>query len=331
MPSTTCGQLLTTTALARFDPLVLPFIDNLRRKGIAERYITLHSGPARHFLFWAERSGIALETVDGTAIDRFLQHDCDCVSGVPASAGLRPWRKRRTSPRLMNFVRFLEREGRVESPGDLDDNLRILDGFVEQLRSEGYAPGTIEQHRQGCAGLIVWLHLSRIPLRDLTLDVYARFQNRKFICSIPGVFCGQSMHSPGGAYGTEIRKFLRYLVTIGQIEPFKRIPNEDALSERLKPFSVWLARNRDISPGSIGRHIRLIAAILPALGEDVEAHVAGPGGADAPGEGGFGLFAHDRGSSFGPRGWAIAQEAAAAAFRRGSRAAARDGVGRKTL
>ena len=38
---------------------------------------------------------------------------------------------------------------------------------------------------------------------------------------------------------------------------------------------------------------------------DVVALGAGLGGADAPGEGGFGLVAYDRGSSFGPRGWAV--------------------------
>ena len=274
MSSTASRQFVATTALAGFDPIVHAFIDNLRREGIAERHITLHSGPARHFLTWLELSGIILETVDGTAIDRFLQHDCDCLSGVPASARLHPWRKRRTSSRLMKFIRFLERTGRVETPGDLDDNICILDGFLEQLRSDGYAPGTIDLHREGCAGLVVWLHLSRIRLCDLTPDVYARFRNRQFICSIPGVFCGRRMRSPGGTYETKIRKFLRYLVAIEQIESFESASEEKVLPEHLERFSVWLERNRDISPGSIRGHIRLIATALPALGDDPRAYDA---------------------------------------------------------
>ena len=274
MSSTASRQFVATTALAGFDPIVHAFIDNLRREGIAERHITLYSGPARHFLTWLELSGIILETVDGTAIDRFLQHDCDCLSGVPASARLHPWRKRRTSSRLMKFIRFLERTGRVETPGDLDDNICILDGFLEQLRSDGYAPGTIDLHREGCAGLIVWLHLSRIRLCDLTPDVYARFRNRQFICSIPGVFCGRRMRSPGGTYETKIRKFLRYLVAIEQIESFESASEEKVLPEHLERFSVWLERNRDISPGSIRGHIRLIATALPALGDDPRAYDA---------------------------------------------------------
>ncbi len=268
MSSTTSRRLLETTALVGFEPIVLAFIDNLRREGIAERYITFHTGPARHFLFWIERSGIALETVDGLVIDRFLQHDCDCVSGAPASAGFRPWRKRRSAPRLMKFVRFLERTGRVECAGDLDDNLRLLDGFLERMRGEGYAPVTVEHHRQACACLIVWLHLSRIRLRDLTPDVYARFQNRQFICSIPGVFCGHGRRSHRSAHEDRFSKFLKYLGAIGYIEPLERVPEQDALSERLGSFSEWLACNRDISPEIIAKYVGLIAAVLPALGDD---------------------------------------------------------------
>ena len=46
------------------------------------------------------------------------------------------------------------------------------------------------------------------------------------------------------------------------------------LSEHLERFSVWLERNRDISPGSIRGHIRLIATALSALGDDPRAYDA---------------------------------------------------------
>ena len=52
--------------------------------------------------------------------------------------------------------------------------------------------------------------------------------------------------------------------------------------------------------------------------------VAGLGGADAPGESGFRSVGHGRGSLFGPRGCAVVQEAAAAAFLRGSRTTERN-------
>ena len=265
---------LETTAQADFDAIILAFIDDLRlRERLAESQVHRYRYPARHFLIWLERNGISLETVDGTVINRFLQHDCSCAA-VSASARLCPWGKRRTSPPLMKFVRFLERTGRIEAPGDLDDNFCLLDAFLERLRGDGYASGTIDLYRIGCASLIAWLHFSRIRLRDLNPDVYARFRNRQFIHSIPGVFRGQRTHAPGTAYEGEIRKFLRYLVSIGQIEPLEPTPEGKALSGWLERFAVWLERNRGIGTASIHRHVRLIAAILPSLGDDPGAYDA---------------------------------------------------------
>ena len=179
MSSTPKRQLLATTALVGFEPIIVAFLDDLRLHGeIAEGRMRHYRARARHFLIWLTLSGIPLKAVDATVIDRFLQHDCDCCNAVPASTRLRAWRKRSTSPELMRFVRFLERTGRTDTPGDLDDNLCLLEAFLERLRGEGYSLQRIAHHRCGCAALLVWLHLSRTPLRDLTPDVYARFRNR---------------------------------------------------------------------------------------------------------------------------------------------------------
>ena len=64
---------------------------------------------------------------------------------------------------------------------------------------------------------------------------------------------------------------------------------------------------------------------------DVVSLVAGLGGADTPREGGFGWVGHVAAPCLGPRDRVAVQEAAAAAFLRGSRAAGRDGVSRKAL
>ena len=274
MSSVHIRRPLVITAQVDVDAIILAFIDDLRtREGITENQVRRYRYPARHFLIWLECSRISLETVDGTVIDHFLHHDCSCAA-VSASARLRRWGKRRTSLPLMKFVRFLERTGRIEVPGDLDDSFCLLDAFLKRLRGDGYAAGTIALYRNGCASLIAWLHLSRIRLRDLNSDAYARFRNRQFLYSIPGVYRGQRTHSLGTAYEGEIRKFLRYLVSIGQIEPLESAPEEGALSGCLKRFAVWLERNRGIGTASIRRHIDLIAAILPALGDDPGAYDA---------------------------------------------------------
>ncbi len=255
-----------TTGPPGFDPIIVAFIDDLRRQGaIAEGQFCKYRYGARHFLIWLVHSGIALETVDGAVIDRFLQHDCGCA----ASSGpvrLRRWRKRRTSPRLMTFIRFLERTGRIATPGELDDNLQLVEAFLARLRSAGHATATIKLYRYGCTGLVVWLHLSRTRLCDLTPDVYARFRSRQFVCSIPGVFCGHESRRPGSAYETELRGFLKHLVAIGRIEPLGPFPDE--LSARLERYAVWLERHRGILPETIRRRVRVIAKMLPDLGDD---------------------------------------------------------------
>lgn len=276
MASTSDHRSLSgTTEQAGLDPVIVAFIEHLRvREGVAGRQVSRYRVAARHFLTWLGRSGIALETVDCTVIERFLRHDCECRAGPPPSTRLRAWRKRRTSPPLMMFVRFLERTGKIETPGELDENLGLLDAFVERLRGDGYTSRTIALYRRECTGLIAWLHFARIRLRDLSLDVYARFRKREFICSIPGVFYGQRMRSPGGAYEWGARRFLAYLVSIGRIEPLEPAPEEEALSGFLERFSVWLERHRGVRSRTIRQHIRLIAAVLPDLGDDPGAYDA---------------------------------------------------------
>ena len=262
-------SLLGATALTGFDPIILEFIDDLRhRGGAAEGQIPKYRYAARHLLIWLDLTGIELKTVDATVIERFLQHDCRCAESSFAPAGLNRWRKCRSSPKIMTFIRFLERTGRIETPGELDDNFRLLDVFLAGLRRDGYATATIKLYRYGCGGLIVWLHLSRLRLCDLSPEVIARFRRRRIVCSIPGVFYGHESRSPATAYETELRGFLKHLVSIGQIEPLEPVPDEKPPSPRLARFADWLERHRASSPGTIRQQVRLIAETLPGLGDD---------------------------------------------------------------
>ena len=255
-----------------FDPAMLSLVDEfLLREGIAESDVNRYRYPARHFLIWLQCfCGVALESVDGTVIHDFLRHNCHC-GARSAPVRLRRWRKCRTSPCLMRFIRFLERTGRIETPGELDENFRLLESFLERLRGDGYAAQTVKLYRYGCAGLLVWLHLSRIRLGDLTPEDYARFRNRRFVCSIPGVFCGHTASSSGKTYATEVRGFLKHLVAIGRINPQQPMP---ALPAQLEQFSLWLERHRGIRAQTARQHTRVTAGILPGLGDDPQAYEA---------------------------------------------------------
>ena len=260
---------------ARFDPIIGEFIEDLRLKGITESRIPCFPGPARHFLTWLTCTATPTEMVDGAVIERFLQHDCACWSGAPALGQRYAWRKRRSSPQVMRFVRFLEQTGRVATPGDLDDNLGIVDAFLARLRRQGYARKTIRSYRGGCTHLVVWLHLSRIQLRDLNRDVLARFHNRTHACSIPGLFRGEVPRSPGDsqAYGAQVGRFLRYLVSTGHVEHLEPV-HDPTLPDPLEKFRTWLDSHRGITARSIHRYIRHIATILPDLGDEPRAYDA---------------------------------------------------------
>ena len=259
---------------AQFDSIIQEFVSALRREGVADGYISRHPGPARQSPTWLIRRDIPLRTIDSTVPDCLLQHDCGCCSGVPATVLLYPWRKRRSSPEVTQFVRFLERTGRIEQPGELDDNLRILDAFLERLRGDGFARETMRAYRSAGAGLIVWLHLSRNRLRDLKPEVLARFRRRFSNRYIPCVFSGQRTQSPGTCCGTEVRGFLRYLAETGHTDPVEPAPQQQAFPERLERFRTWLARQRGLSAASLHRHAFLVAAVLPALGCDPRAYDA---------------------------------------------------------
>ena len=262
--------------LADIDSLMPQFTDDLLcHQGIAEATVRRCRSAARHFLIWLALHRVALETVDGIVIRRFLRHDCNCCAEASASARLRPWRKRLRSPRVMRFVRFLEREGRIKTPGDLDENLHILDEFLESLRGDGYKASTIREYRNGCIRLIAWLHLSRIALRSLNPDVFARFQKSRFHCSIPLRFHLEETCSFKTRYRYQIRRFLIHLVATGRVASMAPELPVKALPQRVERFRMWLKRDRGIGRTSIDRHLRLITELLPGLGDDPRAYDAG--------------------------------------------------------
>lgn len=254
------------------DALVSAFVDDLRRRtaDFSEHFFYAHWRIARHFLIWIDLTGVELKKVDATIVYRFLRHDCHCGASC-ASVRIQRWRKRRRSPQVMRFVRFLEQSGRIETPGELEDNLSLLDAFLGGLRAGGYAAATIDRHRYASTALIVWLHLSRIRLCDLTSDVVARFRNRQFAPWIPGVFRGREAWLPD-TYATELRGFLRHLVAIGRIETSEPASIEPTWPVLLDRFAVWLESHRGIGPRTIRRHVRLIAGMMPELGDDPRAY-----------------------------------------------------------
>ena len=250
-----------------FQPIISEFLDDLRLQSLSDGYIPHHPGPVRHFLLWLEINDISVDRVDGTVVHQFLRHDCDCRPVDPMGYPFLPWRKRQSSPEIMKFIRFLEKTERIPTPGDLADNLQILDSFLDKLRTEGYVQITIDKYRYGCSTLISWLHISRNRLADIDLHILELFHKREFICSIPGIFHGRMPCQNKPKWNTEIRGFLRYLVDTGRIIDMDTRVKYDRLD--LDIFRLWLHRNRGISEKSIDTHLKVIAKILPDIGDDI--------------------------------------------------------------
>ena len=267
-------QTLTTPSQIHHDALIAGFIDDSDLSGrVPKTQLPRYRYPAHHFLAWLACNDIALETVDGPVIQRFLQHDCDGCTVAPSSVRLR-WTKRHTCHKLMHFVHYLEREGWIATPGDLDDNLRLLADFLDRLRADGYASTTIRLYHNICSRLIVWLHFSRLPLRELTPAILEQYWHRSFIFYLPGVFRGQGLRAPGRDDKGMFSRFMAHLVAIGQIPSLEFPPQEKPLPDILEKFSNWLEYTRGLCRGTRRAHIQRISAALPSLGTDLDAYGA---------------------------------------------------------
>ena len=276
MPSKPHRQTLATPSQDHHDALIAGFIDTSGLLGrVSKTYLGSYRSLARHFLAWLACNDMVLETVDGLVISKFLQHDCDGCTVASSPVRFRPWTKRRTSSKLMHFIYYLEQKGRIATPGDLDDNLRLVDNFLKRLRTDGYAPSTIGVYHATCTGLIVWLHLSRIPLRELTPAVFELFCRRSFIYSLPGVFCGKPVQSPDNDQNrSRLSRFMGHLAAIGQIPLLESPPQEKSLPDILEKFSAWLEHTRGLCRSTCRAHIQRMSAVLPGLGEDPDAYDA---------------------------------------------------------
>ncbi len=255
---------------AEFEMLLTEYCDFLCHAQI--RSVTTYRGFVFHFLIWLELSNIGLGSINCAIINRFLQHQCDCRDFV-CTVKINAWCKQSARSPLMWFVYFLEQSGRVNTPGELETNLRITDQFISRLRSDGYAPSTIEKYHCAANRLIVWLHIDRRRLCDLTPRLLEKFWNSKLVYSVPGIYRGHATSST--LYRHHIERFLAYMTETGQIISVQPTSNEALIPPVLERFQVWLRRNRDVSEQTISVYTKGIAKITAELGENPEVYEVG--------------------------------------------------------
>ena len=171
MPSKTRRNILGSPFRVPFQSTIAQFAEYLQRAGLCEHSIAGYQGPVRHFLIWLDGAGTKVRAVDGGVVQQFLNHDCTCPLPHPMGNHARSLQSGRCVAPISWFVRFLEETGRTPIPGELDNNLLLLDAFMEHLAGEGYSPFTLSGFRFGCRHFIVWLHHHRVPIRHVDASV----------------------------------------------------------------------------------------------------------------------------------------------------------------
>ncbi len=238
------------------------FVEHLKNEGLSEgRVRTLRLG-ARHFLLWLDRQGIPVEAVDHGVLCGFRRHDCHCP-GMTEQHRLRVSSgKRGFMTGALRLVRFLEEEGQIEHPGEMAHNLGYLDGFLARCAEKGYGPDALASYRSACRHVLIWLHQSRLSIRDVGAETLDRFRDHDCVC--PGPFERPRPRKSGASYLYPFTMFMRYFVETG-VMPAPVVPAEDP---NIACFALWLRQHRGIGARTIGRYRRTVGPLMAELGPD---------------------------------------------------------------
>ena len=244
------------------------FGEHLRQSGFSELIVTRFRVSARHFLIWLETDGIALEAVDAAVLRRFRDHDCRCVRtkhghGYKRDA-IRSWDFLAGAVRL---VWFLERRGCVLHPGELDHGLGLVEDFLDLFRSEDYSARTLRSYKGACRHFVVWLHGSRIPLKEIDARTIERFVEHDCLCMLGFRTLKRRSADTVTVYKAQVRQFVSFLIERGQI-PDTASPRANEPYAALEEYRTWLRRHRGLAERTIRQHIEKAAAFVADLGDD---------------------------------------------------------------
>ena len=162
------------------------FVKHLRSDGLSDGQICHLRREARHFLLWLDRHRNPIGEVDHGVLGRFRRHDCRCPGMEGQRRRMLEADSRRFMTGALRLVRFLEDEGRIGHPGELEDNLDHLDAFLERCPAQDYGSVRLNTYRSSCRHILIWLHQSRIAIRNVAGGTLNRFLDHDCVC--PGSF-----------------------------------------------------------------------------------------------------------------------------------------------
>lgn len=230
--------------------------------GSAAGSAALYKAAARHFLFWIEQEGIAVSTVDDTVVRRFEKHRCRC-QGFSRHEPNRPT----FTSKVRRFVRFLEDQGIVDVPDDVDHLDTHLADYATFLVQEHYSAESIKTYRSEAAHFAAWVRVARLRWEDITDEHVAQYAGHDCRCPVyrkRGTLVGH--HGPlrrsKGA-----RRFLGFLRDRNILSQVDCRGHQD---EELAAYKAWLKAHCGSSAETIRRYCGEVKHWLPELAKPSE-------------------------------------------------------------
>lgn len=226
------------------DALSTAFHSSLQ--GTAAVAAGLYKTAARHFLFWIDQQAIAVSIVDDAVVRRFEKHRCRC-RGFSRHEPNRP----KFTSKVRRFVRFLEDQGIVAVPDDIDHLDTALADYATFLVQEHYSAASIKSYRSEASHFAAWVRVSRLRWQDVTDEHVALYAGHNCRCPVyrkRGTLIGH--HGPlrrsKGA-----RRFLGFLRDRQILPQTERQLHED---EDLSAYKAWLKAHCGSSAATIRRY-----------------------------------------------------------------------------
>lgn len=144
----------------------------------------------------------------------------------------------------------------------------IID-FLDHLRALGYSPLTVKHYRASATHFAVWLRCEGEGLKDVDAIALDRFVRHR--CRCPGHVRDKRV-APNSSNRT--RHFLQFLTDRGCVAASP--PQGPAAQDdpRIVEFQDWSRRHRGIREATLNKRLRILTALIGALGDDPSSYDA---------------------------------------------------------
>lgn len=248
-----------TVAHPDINDALTQFLEPLRGTSVSVSY----GATVRHFVHWLSVRRIPFCDVDVSTIDRFARHKCSCPRYHPE-----PLRNKEYIGRVRRFVRFLEDQGYVPVPQEIEGLTAHLSSYRERLSLLGYHPCARRVLYSGAEHFAAWLRVSRLAWEDISEDAIARFVSHDCQCGLwrkTGELAttGKQKRRRGAL------RFLSYLKAEAALQPsILGNPEPDIV----KAYRFWLKQHCGASDTTVDGYLGEMSRWLSILGEEPSAY-----------------------------------------------------------